>query len=134
MDFYIIKMGRNVWKRSRMNRSILTSLIVLVFLGFFVSRVKYEVVFLKDELKKINSKIEKCEDDIRVYNAEWSYLNDPDRLKKLCAKHLPNLRPTDNRQMISYKTIVESDLGQNAVRAFGSFLDDTLQSGEGSGE
>ena len=109
-----------------MNKGIVLSSIFLICVGFCVSRVKYEVVFLKDRLKDINSKIDKCSDDLKVYNAEWSYLNDPKRLKTLCTKYLPNLRPTENTQVISYETIVTSDLERDANKALGSFLDEAI--------
>ncbi len=109
-----------------MNRGVFVSLIFLVLIGFCVSRVKYEVVFLKDRLKEINEKLEKCDDDFKVYNAEWSYLNDPKRLKILAAKYFPDMRPTENKQVISYDVVISSDLEQNATKAFGSFLDETI--------
>ena len=109
-----------------MNKGIFISLIFLILVGFCVSRVKYEVVFLRDRLKEINAKIDKCNDDLKVYSAEWSYLNDPKRLKTLCAKYLPEMRPTENKQIISYEVITSSDLEQDAGKAFGSFLDDAI--------
>lgn len=114
-----------------MNKGIVFSLAFLVCIGFGVSRVKYEVVFLKNRLKDINAKIERCSDDIRVYSAEWGYLNDPKRLKKLASKYLPNFRPTDNSQIIDYSTIVSSGLSENVEKSFDTFLDKALEREQG---
>lgn len=131
--------------RTRLNKSVILSSIFLVLIGFCVSRVKYEVVFLKSKLKEINRQLDKYQDDMRVYNAEWSYLNEPKRLQRLAAKYLPNLRPTENHQVINFETLTRSDFekefkenidqvieqhrhnGQNASRAFGSFLDEAIK-------
>lgn len=111
-----------------MNKSLIISLIVLIFVGIGVSRVKYEVVFLRKSLNETNSKIEKCQDDMRVLGAEWSYLNDPKRLRKLCEKYLPAMKPMENTQVVSYNKIIGSDYEEqfSSNRAFNSFLDDAL--------
>ena len=109
-----------------MKKSMAFSLVLLILVGFCVSRVKYNVVFLKNRLKKINAEIEKCCDDLKVYSAEWSYLNDPKRLKQLCSKYLPTLRPTEIKQIIDYRTIISSDLDRNVSSAFGAFLDEAI--------
>ena len=131
-----------------MNKSFIISAIFLIIVGFCVARVKYEVVFLRGKLKEINNQIERFQDDIRVYNAEWSYLNDPRRLKRLAEKYLPKLRPTETKQVISMDNFVSgnydmkynesqnkpqkkksNDLSNNAKstnnasKAFGAFLD-----------
>ncbi|MBQ3945918.1 MAG: hypothetical protein II670_09985 [Alphaproteobacteria bacterium] len=134
--------------RTELNKSVVLSLIFLVFAGFCVSRMKYEVAFLKNKLKEINTQLDRCQDDIKIYNAEWSYLNEPKRLQRLATKYLPNLRPTENRQIINFETLIRSDFDkelsknitspleqnpkhQNANRhaseAFGSFLDKAIK-------
>ena len=137
----------------KLNRGVVVSLAFLVLIGFCVSRVKYEVVFLKNKLKEIEQQIEKYQDDIKVYAAEWSYLNDPKRLKRLATKHLPNLRPTENKQITSLDAFMASDFAkelgnaialdaehtsqmnitkQSARKAFSSFLDETIGKRGGS--
>lgn len=138
-----------------MNKGIVLSSIFLVLAGFCVSRMKYEVMFLKDRLKEINKQLGKYEDDIKVYNAEWSYLNDPKRLQRLATKYLPHLRPTENKQIINFETLMRSDFdkelskniissveqnsqhlnaNRDASEAFGSFLDKALKKYEGATE
>ncbi|MDR1391115.1 MAG: hypothetical protein LBI95_01960 [Holosporales bacterium] len=107
------------------------SLLLLVFVGVFVSVIKYEVVFLRNSLKEVNEKIERYSDDLAVYEAEWSYLNDPKRLKFLCEKYLKNLRPTENRQILSYDLFLKSDVKRNFTGNFRTFLDEVLEKDEG---
>lgn len=112
-------------------------------------------MFLKNKLKEINKQLEKYQDDLRVYNAEWSYLNDPKRLQQLAAKYLPNMRPTENRQVVNFDTLMRSDFEKelsnsmiqttdqdipnrnarkNIGKAFGSFLDKAIKRYEGAAE
>lgn len=116
-----------------MNKSIIISLVALVLIGIGVSRVKYEVVFLRKNLNSTQREIEQCSDDLKVLGAEWSYLNNPQRLKKLCEKHLKFMKPIENSQVISYDEIVGQDYEERfGGNALGSFIDDAL-AGEKSG-
>ena len=45
-----------------LNKGVILSLLFLVVVGFCVSRVKYEVVFLKNKLRTITAQIEKYKD------------------------------------------------------------------------
>lgn len=88
-----------------MKKPMIISLISLVLVGLFVSRVKYEVVFLRDKLKEVNAALEKYSDDFRIQNAEWSYLNSPKRLKSLCEKYLPEMQPAKPEQVKNYNDL-----------------------------
>ncbi len=110
-----------------MNKGTILSLAALLVIGIIVSRVKYEVIFLKNKLKDINSKIEKYSDDLKVYNAEWGYLNNPKRLKTLCEKYLKHLQPTTNKQILDYQTILNNDLSPNRNNAFKDYIDEAMQ-------
>jgi hypothetical protein len=98
------------------NKAIVVSLFVLILVGICVSRVKYEVVFLRKSLEGINKEMEKCSDDIKIYSAEWSYLNTPQRLKALCGKYLKNLKPLENNQLISYEQFTQSHFQEDCNR------------------
>ena len=107
-----------------MNKSLVISLIAIILVGVGVSRVKYEVVFLRKNLRNTQTEIEQCIDDIKVLGAEWSYLNSPKRLKKLCEKHLKLMKPIDNTQIMSYDKLIGQDYEEQFnADAFGSFLD-----------
>jgi hypothetical protein len=98
----------------------------LVAIGVCVPTVKYEVVFLRKHLKKINEEIEKLEDDAKVYAAEWSCLNSPKRLKMLAAKYLKNMKPMERRQIMSYEEFASSEFETSLRDAFKTFLDNSL--------
>ena len=106
-----------------MNRNFVLSAVGLILLGICVSRIKYEVVFLRKHLKYLNEEITRISDDIKVYGAEWSYLNDPKRLKQLAEKYLPQLKPMSNKQILSYNEFVRNDYDDKTERStFESFL------------
>lgn len=104
-----------------MKKSFLASLIFFVVLGTVVSLIKYEVVFLKKKLSQIEQEKEECSDDLKVLRAEWSYLNNPERLKILCQKHLWQMKPIANSQIVLYNDLMRDDgeetCGQNALGA-----------------
>ncbi|MDR1034969.1 MAG: hypothetical protein LBL32_03495 [Holosporales bacterium] len=119
-----------------MNKPLLLSLILVVILGGTVSRIKYEVLFLRKKAQSLQSEIEKCLDDTVIYSAEWSYLNDPKRLKQLCQKHLKGMKPMENTQVINHEDLMNNQYeelyGNNRISsskdvAFRSFLDKILE-------
>ncbi|WP_425385998.1 cell division protein FtsL [Wolbachia endosymbiont (group A) of Barypeithes pellucidus] len=60
----------------------------LSIVGLF--KVKLYVQSLNRELIKIKSEINLVQSDIKVLQAEWSYLNNPKRLASLVKKYLKN--------------------------------------------
>lgn len=112
-----------------MNRAAIISLSLLTAVGLCVLRIKYEVVFLKRTLHDIERDIQKYQDDIRIYSAEWGCLNDPKRLKLLCEKYLSGMRPMERSQIISYKKLTEGEVSANTDcrGAFEKFLDESLE-------
>lgn len=63
---------------------------------FFVS---HEVSTLDGQLRNLNAKIEADYDALHVLRAEWGYLNQPQRLAVLAARHL-DLQPLTGSQMV----------------------------------
>lgn len=65
--------------------------IVMFFLSIVgLFKVKLYVQSLNRELIKIKSEINLVQSDIKVLQAEWSYLNNPKRLASLVKKYLKN--------------------------------------------
>jgi cell division protein FtsL len=60
--------------------------------------VKNEVRSLEDELATLESELVKSQETIHVLNAEWSYLNRPERLTALAERYL-DLVPMGPAQM-----------------------------------
>jgi len=65
--------------------------IVMFFLSIVgLLKIKLHVQSLNRELIKIKSEISLVQSDIKVLQAEWSYLNNPKRLASLVKKYLKN--------------------------------------------
>jgi hypothetical protein len=107
-----------------LKKSTLIILILMALVGVFVSRVKYEVAFLRKTLVNMNDEIEKYSDDLKVCAAEWSYLNSPKRLRELGSKYLKNMRSTELKQIIDYETFLNSDLKAFSGNSLSKLLDD----------
>ncbi len=76
--------------------TLLTSLLaVSTVIALFV--VKYQVQDLEGALTQINREIYDNRQAVHVLKAEWSHLNEPNRLRYLIARHL-NLGPLENAQ------------------------------------
>ena len=61
---------------------------VIAVAAFMLYRVKYEVQSLHTQIAQTTQKLEEERDAMRVVSAEWAYLNRPERLRALAAKHL----------------------------------------------
>jgi cell division protein FtsL len=66
----------------------LISVAILSLSIFGLFQVKYRVQNMREALTEINRQIEQEQEAIHILKAEWTYLNQPERLRKLVAKHL----------------------------------------------
>ncbi len=73
---------------------------VVMFMGFGLFQLKYHVVQLEQKLTLVERKIAQKKEAIHVLKAEWSHLNEPQRLQKLVEKHLA-MGPLHAFQLIS---------------------------------
>ncbi len=73
-------------------------------LGFSSLAIKNTVQDLEKELKSINREIQNDIKSIHVLKAEWSHLNNPDRLRELAAKHI-SMNPVQAEQIINYSAL-----------------------------
>ena len=67
-------------------------------LGYGLYHLKHEVKALEDELFRLNRQILAEQQAIHVLRAEWSYINQPQRLQSLTQRHL-DLQPTRPAQI-----------------------------------
>lgn len=74
-----------------------TVLAVIIGIGLFL--LKYQVKALEGQLVQVNRDIRGHQEAIHVLKAEWSYLNDPERLRDLTERHLA-MKPFRGEQMI----------------------------------
>ncbi len=70
--------------------------LVVAIYGLF--QIKNRVQELSKELSEIDQQIKEEREFINILNAEWAYLNNPERLAKLANKHL-DLKPTSLSQV-----------------------------------
>jgi len=72
-----------------MGRGTLFWIILAAVVGFGLFHVKYKVQTLEDDLKRLNAETTKEQEQLHVLRAEWSYLNQPSRLRELSTRYLP---------------------------------------------
>jgi hypothetical protein len=60
----------------------------VVLVGYAMFQVKYEVMQQEAELARINHQIAGSREQVRILNAEWSFLTQPTRLDALAHRYL----------------------------------------------
>jgi hypothetical protein len=80
----------------------------LLFAGLVIGlyNLKAQVEDQEKELARIQRAIEDEREAIQVLRAEWSYLNHPERLRRLAAAKL-DLQPVVQRQMASMERLAQ---------------------------
>ena len=81
-------------------------LLLVVAVGYAMFQVKFEVMQQEETLARLNKEIADSREQIRMVDAEWSYLARPDRLKRLAARYL-NLAPIAAAQIAELNTVPE---------------------------
>lgn len=74
----------------------------IALFGIYV--VKYTAQDLQREVTVAQDELKKEQQSLHLLNAEWAYLNRPDRLRHLAEKHLA-LAPMDSRQIEEIKLL-----------------------------
>jgi cell division protein FtsL len=92
-------------------RYILLPFFVILSLLAALFQVKYTVLDLENEHRTLRRAIKEKQEELHVLNAEWAYLNDPERLFALSKKHL-QLRPIRGQQIVAYGDLQNSGLGE----------------------
>ena len=81
-----------------MRRSTILWFLIATCLGVALFMVKHEVQRREEQLAELHRQILSSQEAIHVLEAEWSYLNRPERLEALVRRHL-NLVPMDNQKI-----------------------------------
>lgn len=66
-------------------------------IGFGLFQLKYQVQGLEQKLARVNRQTLESQEAIHVLKAEWSYLNQPERIQALAQKYLA-LQPLSGKQ------------------------------------
>ena len=94
-----------------MRQTTIFAVFIVTVMSVSLFYLKFEVTNLEDELILLNHSIVDDRETIHVLKAEWSHLNNLDRLKNLAKRHL-EMQPTDPRQIkeargLSYIQVVD---------------------------
>jgi cell division protein FtsL len=81
-----------------MNQSTLLFVFLALIVGGVLFKVKYAVVEIEQKLAQTQDKIQRERENIHILRAEWSHLNEPQRLQKLAEKYL-DLQPMKTEQV-----------------------------------
>ena len=79
-------------------------LTLTIFMAFGCFVMKNYVADLEKELVQINQKLNDDVKSIHILKAEWSHLNNPERLRNLASKHIA-LEPVKPEQIINYASL-----------------------------
>ncbi|KIL96793.1 Cell division protein FtsL [Paramagnetospirillum magnetotacticum MS-1] len=88
--------------------------LLAVAVGAVLFLVKYEVKDLEARLAGLNAEIHRNQETIHVLRAEWSYLNDPIRLRTLSEKHL-GMKPVTPTQVATLDTLPKDGIPATGV-------------------
>ena len=80
----------------RLSNLVWVALAMVVGFGLF--QLKHQVQELEDEMFRLNRTILAEQQAIHVLKAEWSYINQPQRLQSLASRHL-ELQPMKPEQL-----------------------------------
>lgn len=97
-----------IWRSSALWIGIAGATAVALF------ELKYEVQRLEEELAALDRDLLTSQETIHVLRAEWSYLNRPDRLKDLAARHL-DLEPLTGEQIATLDALLFALMPLEAV-------------------
>lgn len=81
-----------------MNARILINMVCVAVLAIGLYLVKYSVQDVQRNVASLKAELATEKESLHLLNAEWAYLNRPDRLRQLADKHL-DLVPLDSRQI-----------------------------------
>lgn len=88
-----------------MRRStIFTAVFMVALLGVATYNIKQCVLSIETELAQIHQNMLGLEESTSLLKAEWSYLNEPQRLQMLAEKHL-NVQPAHGYQIVSLRDL-----------------------------
>lgn len=78
-------------------------------MGWVLFHVKYTVVELESEHRNLRKEILAKSEELHVLKAEWTFLNNPERLKKLAGQYL-HLEPIRGDQWVTLAEVQKNGL------------------------
>jgi cell division protein FtsL len=93
-----------------MQRPTLFFMIITAGVGLGLFHLKYQVMNLEKDHARIQKNIRETKDTIHVLKAEWTHLNDPKRLQRLCEQYL-KIAPIRGSQLVSLTQVTGGEPG-----------------------
>lgn len=81
-------------------RTTLIILMTVAVAGSVLFHIKYAVIDFEQRNNHAKRSIQETQESLHILKAEWAHLNDPNRLKLLAEKYLPDLKPIRGAQII----------------------------------
>ncbi len=82
----------------------IAAIALLVSSAVYAYSVKYETIFLSEQVAKAKARIQRERDTLAVLQAEWQRLNRPERLQALADRHL-GLQPLSVQQIVRFADV-----------------------------
>ena len=90
--------------------------ICMVVVGTALFHTSEQVQDAKSDLVQTQAQLEREKETLRVLKAEWSHLNNPEKLEQLSQKYLTDVEPAANHVLIPVsETPVEDNLQQTTA-------------------
>lgn len=83
--------------------------VLVIMSGGLLMDVSQRVQHVQRDIRHLDREIVREEENIRVLNAEWAYLNDPLRLEALVSAHLDLISPEAAQLISDMSVIPDSD-------------------------
>ncbi len=100
-------------KRFKVKLSSLLTFVLATALGSSLFWVSQQVQQLEREQRELGEQISSEDEGLRVLNAEWDYLNRPDRIEALAAKYLNAMTTvTPNNLLVDARAVPEPQIMQ----------------------
>lgn len=98
-----------------MNIRLLIHMVCVAVLAIGLYLVKYAVQDVQRDVASLKTQLANEKESLHLLNAEWAYLNRPERLRALADRHL-DLVPIDSRQIDRVNVLpVVMEAGQEAA-------------------
>lgn len=107
----------------RITALIYMACVVCAAVGLYL--VKYNVQNVQREVAGLKKELAQEKESLHLLNAEWAYLNRPQRLEQLASRHL-DLVPLDSRQVGEVAILPAAATEDEAVPATPKYLNANL--------
>jgi len=100
-------------------RRLLHILAIAALIGsaLYSYRIKYDTLYLSEQVAKLKSRLQREKEAIAVLRAEWQFVNRPDRIQTLADKHLPELAPAAVTQTVRWSEIPQRPVATDSIAA-----------------